>query len=492
MVLEMQTSQPARLPPMSPMPFATAQTVRPSRRTGEFWILFLLAHVPLGMAMKASPWLATLHALLTVALGLAFVAKNRTPEKLILVLGYVVASESLWRTSEAVIFWESGKYILAGLSILALAKFRSVRRFDKTGIFYFLALLPSISMLPVFDRQAISFNLSGPFSLAAATIFLSAVPVPARQLTKLFLAMLGPILGLATVATFSTLTHEDIDFYSSKVASGGLGQNQASSILALGGLLAFLFLYLERRARAVRWSVGLAGIWCTAQAALTFSRGGIATTVGAVVAATFFLLQDRRSRGIMILRIAMILGLATYLVIPRINSFTEGALMTRFTSSSLTGRDKIIEADLIVFRKNPILGVGPGQSKQYHALTFRYSAAHTEYSRLLSEHGSFGLIALLLLGKISLHRLTRRIPIPAKALAAALTVWALLYMFHAAMRMSVVSFIFALGGALLFVEYPVPVKARQRPARAPAPLLPAPALRPGCAESSTMGRMRTN
>ena len=70
----------------------------------------------------------------------------------------------------------------------------------------------------------------------------------------------------------------------------------------------------------------------------------------------------------------------------------------------------------------------------------------------LAEHGIFGLIALMLLGWMSYQRLRRPAPLLSKAIVAAFTAWSLLYMFHAAMRMSIVSFIFALGSSFLLAR----------------------------------------
>jgi hypothetical protein len=73
-----------------------------------------------------------------------------------------------------------------------------------------------------------------------------------------------------------------------------------------------------------------------------------------------------------------------------------------------------------------------------------YKAAHTEYSRLLAEHGLLGLMALLLLGLMFLQAF-RRAPTPyAKGLTLAFMVWALAEMCHAAMRIAAISFLFAL------------------------------------------------
>ncbi len=436
-----------------------------------YWFWFFLLHVPLVVAIKASALVATGHALAVFALGLRSLTR-KTPERLIFIMGYIVASEPLWRVGRAVIFYESGKYALAGLAILAILRYRLLARSEKAPLLFFLLLLPSLLVLPAFDRRQISFNLSGPFALAMCTVFLSTQRIPARAFRKLALVTLAPIMGLAAAATFSTVTTENINFYTSKVAAGGVGNNQASSILGLGLLLAFLFLFVERHNKHLRWLTATVGIWCGAQAALTFSRGGVVTALGAIAAASFFLLRDRRTRSALVVRISLLVLLAGYVVVPQLDALTGGKLKTRFSSRHLTGRDRIIEADLLAFRENPFLGVGPGGAKRYHARTFRWSSAHTEYSRLLAEHGLFGLTALLILFWMALRRATRSAPLAPKALSAALSVWALLFMFHSAMRMAAAAFVFALGAAYLLAEAPIPLRGRQR-FRGPAAYGPA-------------------
>ncbi len=451
-----------------------------------FWFWFFLLHAPLVVAIKASALFATAHALVAFALGLRSLS-YRTPERVLCMMGYIAASEPLWRVGRAMIFYESSKYVIAGLSILAILRYRLFARSEKTPLVYFLFLLPSLLAVPVFDRRQISFNLSGPFALAMCTLFLSTQRISARVIKKLFLVTLAPILGLAAVATFSTVTTENINFYVSKVAAGGVGNNQASSIFGLGLLLAFLYLFIDRHNKPLRLLTATVGVWCGAQAALTFSRGGVATAIGAMAAASFFLLRDRRTRGALVVRVGLLVLLAGYVVVPQLDMLTGGKLTARFTSGHLTGRDRIIEGDLIAFRENPILGVGPGGAKQYHSRTFRWSSAHTEYSRLLAEHGIFGLAALILLFWMVAKRATRSVSLASKALSAAFSVWALLFMFHAAMRMAASSFIFALGAAYLLAETPVPFRVRRRVYRgAPLSPLPRPAVRAPASDVATL------
>ncbi len=437
------------------------RSVRKRSRVGP-WALFFLLHVPLVLAVKSSSPLATVHALCTVAAGLRAL-KFRTPERVIYVMGYVIASEPLWRVSRAMVFYEMGKYLIAGLSILAIVRFRLLSRSDKAPLIYFLLLMPSFLVLTRFDRQLISFNMSGPFSLATSCMFLSTQRLSARVLAKLFLVIIAPIMGLAFAASFATLTTEISNYQASKVASAGLGQNQASTIFGLGLVLAFFYLYVERHDRPLRWMTATIGLWCGVQAGMTFSRGGLATAIGALAAASFFLLRDRRSRGTVILRVGLLTLLAAYVIVPQLNTFTSGAFGQRFSSTHLTGRDRIIKADIEAFRQNPLFGIGPGESKDYHGAVFRGRrfSAHTEYSRLLAEHGIWGVAAMLVLAWMSAKRLRRRAPLAA-AFTAGFTVWTLLYMFHAAMRTAAATFLFALGAAHLMAAAPDPAALGRR------------------------------
>ena len=464
-----------------------AAPARPRALSSTKVIALLLLHIPLAWAMKQSPLIATVHALATVGLGVSCIVRFRTPERVVYMMGYVIASEALWRSCHARIFHESGKYAVAALAILAILKFDLLRRTDKTALIYFLLLVPSILMLPAFDRRAVSFNLSGPFALAACTMFLSTLRLPLRVYQRLFLTILAPILGFAVVATFLTFTTEDINFYVSRVPSGHLGKNQASSILGLGSLISFLYMIIAPRPRAVRWFVAGVGLWCGAQAALTFSRGGVATGLGAMAIVSFFMLRDRRSRFGVVARVGLIVLLAAYAAIPLLNTVTAGDFERRFTSSHLTGRDKIMAGDLIAFWENPVFGVGPGGSKDYHSRTFGARASpHTEYTRILAEHGSLGLFSLLLLLLMAVKRLRLHTEPLDMAMAAGFTVWAMLFMLHAAMRLSSVSFIFALGASHLVTRSARPAPGQHRVPNQPAQAMPpgryrsaqAPALRP--------------
>jgi hypothetical protein len=418
------------------------------------FLFLLVAHMTMALAMRRISLLGTVHALGTLALGLYFLRRDDGPRRLIVLAAYLAGAEILWRMTGASVFWEFGKYAMALLLILATLKYRRLFRAGKWPVFFFVALLPAVLLLPDFDREVISFNLSGPFSLAVALMFFSTVHLDHNQLRNVLLAILLPVAGVASIAMYSTLTAPPIAFGRSSldVTSGGFGPNQVSSILGLGALAALLYVVVERRRPFLRLLAGVCAVWFVSQAALTFSRGGIVTTVAALAVAGLYLLRDRRSRLTFIVGLALALVVWTSLIYPALNRFTGGALATRLADTDPTGRDLIVQADLLAFRENPVFGAGLGRSPEYHALLFRESSAHTEFTRWLAEHGSFGLLALLIFGGFVLRRLFRPMPALEKAIVLSFTVWAILFMSHAAMRLVAPSFIFALGAAQISLK----------------------------------------
>lgn len=100
------------------------------------------------------------------------------------------------------------------------------------------------------------------------------------------------------------------------------------------------------------------------------------------------------------------------------------------------------------------LAVGPGVSKEYHGRLFAKAAAHTEYTRLLAEHGFFGVCVLLILGLSVRRRFRSADSLLERAIVMSLTAWALLTMSHAAMRVAAPGFIFGLAAATFVLDPP--------------------------------------
>jgi len=430
-----------------------------SDRIRYFWIVVLLGiHAPLGYLMRISFVVATVHALIILALGLWFILRDKQPFRLIYLTGYIAGADVLWRMTKAVVFWEFGKYLICLLFILGMLKWRGQRQF--LPLLYIILLLPAVfftvsSRSLLESRLDISMNLSGPITLAIAALFFSGVNLGRKEILRLMFYTIMPITGVAFLAFFKTYTVSDITFTfsSNAITSGGFGPNQVSAILGLGALLCWLFIISQDKFTTVCWIMSGLMVWFLAQAILTFSRGGVYNFMLAAPLATLYLMRKRQKVLSILVFSAVIVSIFVFLVIPKMERFTGGMLGARFGDTGTTDRWELIKLDLKLWEKNFLFGVGPGVSSSARFQTDRpdmvtssgaHMAAHTEYSRLLAEHGLLGLMALLLLGLMFLQAF-RRAPTPyAKGLTLAFMVWALAEMSHAAMRLAAISFLFAL------------------------------------------------
>ncbi len=116
-------------------------------------------------------------------------------------------------------------------------------------VLYFGLLVPSIFVLPSFDRGAIAFALAGPLALAVAVMFFSSVRIDLGSLKSILTSLLAPAVALAVyvlrgIASIQSLSFSD---NSSFQTSGDYGPNQVSLILALGGLAAIYLVFVEKK-----------------------------------------------------------------------------------------------------------------------------------------------------------------------------------------------------------------------------------------------------
>lgn len=418
-------------------------------------LLFFLLHVPLALAMRQSEPLSTMHAFGTLGVAV-LLALHRRVELVLFAAAYITGAEVLWRMTDAHVFWEFGKYAVGGLFLLRMATLNGVR-WEVRSIVYFLLLVPSIPLtLATYDfgqaREQISFNLSGPFLLMIAVWFLGHLKLTEARVQTAFAVMLAPMLGIAAITLYTTYTTPQLVFNtaSNVVTSGGFAPNQVSTILGLGALLAFLLAVMARAGLPYRLLMFSICILLTMQTAMTFSRGGLYAAAAAGVGAAFYLMRDARARIGIVLAGASLLVAIDRVVLPRLDAFTGGMLMTRLRRTTTTGRAEIMAADLEVWMRNPIFGVGPGGAYGVRETDIGPVAAHTEFTRLLAEHGFLGLAAFLLLVWMSVAFFLRQETKQGRALVTAFVVWSVVTMLHSAMRLVAPSLVFGMAAALIY------------------------------------------
>ena len=141
------------------------------------------------------------------------------------------------------------------------------------------------------------------------------------------------------------------------------------------------------------------------------------------------------------------------------SSFTKGMIDKRYSNltslvnpeqGTISGRAKIMAIDFEIFRNNFLMGVGPGGG---HAerLIYGYGkavASHSEFTRMLAEHGLFGLISLISILLLFYNEYRKRVDYN-RIFLAGMSVFAILTMFHSAFRIALPGFIYGLSYVVL-------------------------------------------
>jgi hypothetical protein len=419
-------------------------------------VIFLVAHVPLALAMREYPGIGVAHAISTLAIGLWWTTFRNRPDRVAYVGAYITGAEVLWRMTRVPMFWELGKYAVVFLFLFSIVTRRRVKG-PMLPLLYFALLLPSILLTAASQdferaRQQVSFNLSGPLAILVCAWFFSQIELSREKVLQLLLALMGPVVGIASLALFSTLMTNDLHFATgaNRLTSGGFGPNQVSAALGLGALMAYFYVSDREGNLGLKALALLLMVAFAVQSALTFSRGGLYIAVGSALAGSMFLIKDNRTRVKLVLSAVIICVVGYWFVLPRLNIFTEGKLEARFENTKPTGRDRLAGAELAAWSQNPILGLGPGGADSYRRQILTISrgervASHTEYTRLLAEHGILGLSALMFLLMAGVTALGRANAAENKALVAAFLVWSLLFLAVNGMRLVAPSFMFGLA-----------------------------------------------
>lgn len=433
-------------------------------------------HVPLAMVMGRVPAVSTAHALLTLAIGLVWAASGWRPERIALVAAYVTGAEVLWRMTGAAIYWEFGKYATILLFLVALLRSGRVKP-PRAILLYLLLLLPAVFLTfagstSEVAREQTSYNLSGPLALMVSVWFCSGLRLSREGVARILTSLLAPIVGVAAIAAYSTVSGGAIQFGqgSNLQTSGGFGPNQVSAILGLGALVALILLALRVGNLLFRLGMFTVTLGLAAQSALTFSRSGLVIMVLCAFLGSLPLVKNPRALlGVGVVGGALI-ATAYYLVLPRLDELTEGALVERFEDRTLTGREELAKMDLLIFGANPFIGVGPGMAQPLRSRMGKGGRAHTEFTRMLAEHGLLGLASLCFLVATGWGALRTAKGPERKALVTVFLTFSGLFMLVSGMRLVAPAFTFGLATARLTERRTrqTAVRIRQAPPARPA------------------------
>ncbi|MGB3776154.1 MAG: O-antigen ligase family protein [Leeuwenhoekiella sp.] len=437
----------------------------------------LLLHLIIGLGLYLYRPLGTVYFLVSVIYFIYFIFKsgNRQNQALI-AAAYMTGGEVIFRMTSTVIPWETGKYsvisfLLIGLFISGTSR-KSVPYWG-----YLVLLLPGVIYaaatldLGTDVRKAIAFNLSGPICLGIAALYCHDRRITKDQLHTVLWAMAMPTVAMTFYLFFYTPDTRDVltSTASNFALSGGFGPNQVATVLGLGMFVLFVQLFINTRNKWI-FIINLSLLMLmTYRAILTFSRGGVLTALIISLAFLYSYFQgvSKTKRTSIMAYLTMIAG-AVLLVWFVTSIRTMGLIDLRYANKDATGRIKenittgrseLISSELAFFQENPIMGIGVGKTKEYREEKYGILAAsHNEFSRLLSEHGLFGVAALILLFFVPLaYRYTNR----KNYLFLSFFGFWFLTINHSSMRIAAPAFLYALALINIINEKKAPLHREQ-------------------------------
>jgi hypothetical protein len=380
------------------------------------YIKLALLHVGIAAIIFFIPFLSKIYALLIAVFGFYYVIKNNNKNNEVLyVSAYLIGAEVFLRMTGGNL---NNEYIKVMVSLLMLLGF-VLSGFSKNNVvywIYFLLLIPAVLVTMTNQevnleiRKAITFNISGPVCLGLSALYCYQRRLVYSQLQNVIVLFGLPIIAILTYLLLYNPSVRDVvtGTQSNFATSGGFGPNQVATVLGLGMFVFFCQMILMSKSKRIMALNAFLFVITTYRAIVTFSRGGVITGFAMIifVLIAVYLFSNpsgkRKLKWIFIFSCIVTMGVWGYSVIQ-----TSGLINKRYANQDaggrvkkdrLGGREVIMGTELALFKKNPILGVGMGMGKSYREqMLGQEVASHNEITRLLSEHGVFGIFILLIL-----------------------------------------------------------------------------------------------
>jgi len=380
------------------------------------YIILIAVHILIGLLVYLIRPLSKIYALAIVAVGLYYVIKRQNKNNEVLfVAAYIVGSEVFLRMTGGNLLYEFSKYGVMVFMVLGMY----YSGFSKNAVpfwIYLLLLLPGVIVatetlnLETDVRKAIAFNISGPACLGVAAIYTYNRKILVSQLNDVMLALALPILTTTFYLILYTPNLKDIltGTGSNNETSGGFGPNQVATLMGIGMYVFFSRLLLESKSKLM-FGINLIVLFnITYRGLVTFSRGGMVTGFIMILLLLVYLYFNTKSHArYNLTRFFIFIFIASFVTWLYTSNQTGGLIDKRYANedaagrkkeSQLTGREDIWNGEIDDFLDNPIFGIGVAK-----ALEVREEksgglviASHSEVSRTLAEHGTMGIIALII------------------------------------------------------------------------------------------------
>ena len=431
------------------------------------YLKFVIIHLLIGLVVFLVPPISKVYAITIILVGFRYVIlRNNANNEALYVAASIAGADVFLTMAHRNIFEQYAKYGVMGILIIGMF----FRGFSKNAIMYWifgLLLLPGVIYgfftlnFETDIRKAITFNIIGPITLTVSAIYCYQRIVTFQQIKNIIDMLAYPLMAtlvymyLYTPDIKAVVTNTQSNFET----SGGFGPNQVSTILGMGIFLFFIKVILNSKTIGIRNINIFFFLFITFRGIVTFSRGGIITGFIMIIIVIVLLLLFTKSQAKSRVMTLVFFGFLALTGVWFYSSIqTSGLIDKRYANqdakgrvkeSKLTGREKLIESELNMFLDNPILGIGVGKNKEYREETTGIEAAsHNEITRMLAEHGMFGLFGLiiLLVTPMALYLNNKQ-----NIFVFSFVVFWILTINHAAMRLAAPAFVYALS--LLKVQF---------------------------------------
>lgn len=432
------------------------------------YFYLVLLHFLIGALIYAVPLFPKVYGFSIIFGGIFYIINSKNANNEVLyATAYMVGAEIILRMTNGNPVHEFSKYGVMIFIAIGIY-FKGSSKYAIPYWIFLLLLIPatiytttelnySISL-----RKEISFNISGPVCLAICSIYNYGRKITSEELSNIFLCIGMPIVACLMYLTLYTPSLKEIitDTNSNALTSGGFGPNQVSTML---GLCMFIFVSRLVLNSKTKWAFTInliISLYTTYRGLITFSRGGMITgfvMIAVLLAVTFFFISQANK-----IRMLLMIGFVT-IIFSAAWSFsseqTNGLIEKRYSNKDaagrkkddrLSGRGELAEEEYETFKDHPIIGVGVGRSmEQRYARTGEIIASHSEITRMISEHGSLGILGLmiLLLTPLILY-IDNKYNV---YLLSCLFFW-LLTINHAAMRLAAPAFLYSLSLVKIIIK----------------------------------------
>lgn len=380
------------------------------------YFFLILLHAVIGFVIFLVPFFSKIYGLVIIMGGIYYILKTRNKNHEVLYTSaYIVGSEVFLRMTDGNPNYEFAKYGIVIFAFIGIF-YSGLSKNALPYWFFLLLLIPGViigtEVLSIDNdiRKSIAFNISGPFSLAMFSLYAYNKEITIRKVNAILLYIGLPIVSCSVYLLFYspsikgllTSTGSNYEF------SGGFGPNQVSTVMGLGMFVFFSRMILSSKSKFLFSLNLILTIYIAYRGIITFSRGGMLTGFVMIAVLMLYLYYNSIGRGKTKLNYIFILILITGLLTWTYTSYqTDGLIDKRYANKDalgrvkkdkFTGREELAESEINMFLENPVYGVGVAKGTEIRGeQTGFLTASHNEITRLLAEHGFFGILALMIL-----------------------------------------------------------------------------------------------